>query len=216
MGEDTNHNRLGIVDKIIYTVEHSLRVSEFSVAILPYLPNALKREAESIQGFKEKLRFAGLHHDFDKGTGRWPEELLIGKRHPTQEEWEIYIYPHPIESAQALVNIDFTFSDKITIEMVAYHHVRFDGVDEGPYHGYPKGKVGANLRVGPRILKPTDSLDAQLSKRAYRTKEKTVPEVIDDLFEKAGTEYDPGVVEAIYRFYKKKPDKFKAISVMKE
>ena len=73
---------------------------------------------------------------------------------------------------------------------VRHHHERVDG------RGYPHGLIGNEIPVGARIIKVADAVDAMLSDRPYR---KALPLAVvrEELIEFCGTQFDPGVIQAI-------------------
>jgi prepilin-type N-terminal cleavage/methylation domain-containing protein len=76
------------------------------------------------------------------------------------------------------------------IPIVLYHHERYDG------SGYPKGLAGEEIPLNARIFAVADVYDALISDRPYRaglSKE----QVLLYLREKAGTQFDPSVVQAM-------------------
>ncbi len=131
-----------------YTAEHSLRVGNMSLKVCNFLmiPD---EEAEIIH-------IAGHVHDIGKiGV---PDFILNKNGKLTDEEWEI-IKQHPqigakiLEKSQSLREIS---------KIVLHHHERYDG------KGYPFGLKGEEIPYGSRIIAVCDSIDAMLSKRAYR------------------------------------------------
>ena len=78
--------------------------------------------------------------------------------------------------------------------IVRSHHERWDGT------GYPEGLSAQDIPIGARILAAVDCLDALASHRQYR---QAVPlrEAMAKVKEKAGTWFDPQVVEILERRY---------------
>jgi HD-GYP domain-containing protein (c-di-GMP phosphodiesterase class II) len=76
--------------------------------------------------------------------------------------------------------------------LVGEHHERLDGA------GYPRGRTGAELAIGPRILAACDVYDALVSDRVYR--EAWTPErALALLRSEAGAAFDPACVESLAR-----------------
>jgi len=92
---------------------------------------------------------------------------------------------HPVRSAEML-----TFSEyfKPVIPIVRHHHERWDG------KGYPDGLKGEEIPLGARILAVADTFDAMSSSRPYRDPVDLI-NIIDELKENAGTQFDPKIVE---------------------
>ena len=74
---------------------------------------------------------------------------------------------------------------------VLYHHERFDG------RGYPDGLSGEDIQLDGRILAVADAYDAMTSDRAYRDG-RPQHEAEAVLRQGAGTQWDPGVVDAFF------------------
>lgn len=74
------------------------------------------------------------------------------------------------------------------VDMVLYHHERYDG------QGYPEGLKGKEIPYLVRILTVIDSFDAMTSYRPYNNK-KTYAEGLEELKKCSGTQFDPKVVE---------------------
>jgi two-component system, cell cycle response regulator len=69
-------------------------------------------------------------------------------------------------------------------------HERWDG------SGYPDRLAGEAIPLGSRIIAACDAYDAMVSRRAYQTP-RSAPEAISELRRAAGSQFDPGVVEAL-------------------
>ena len=78
--------------------------------------------------------------------------------------------------------------------IIRHHHERFDGA------GYPHGLAGTQIPLGARIVAVADTFDALTSIRPYRS-----PigrrEAMDVLAAEAGSQLDPGVVDAFRARY---------------
>jgi diguanylate cyclase (GGDEF)-like protein len=77
---------------------------------------------------------------------------------------------------------------------VRSHHERWDG------SGYPAGLTGEQIPVGARILAVVDCLDALASDRQYR-QAMPLDRAMDRVKERAGTWFDPKIVEVLERRY---------------
>jgi HD-GYP domain-containing protein (c-di-GMP phosphodiesterase class II) len=82
-----------------------------------------------------------------------------------------------------------SFDDKIILA-VRHHHENFDGT------GYPDGVRGRQIPIFARIIKVADAIDAMLSDRPYRPA-MTAERVRRLLLEGRGTEFDPGIIDAV-------------------
>lgn len=77
--------------------------------------------------------------------------------------------------------------------IVYHHHEHFDG------SGYVEGVAGDRIPLGARILAVADAYVAMTSERSYRAA-RSSREALAELHEKAGTQFDPRVVEALTDF----------------
>jgi len=76
--------------------------------------------------------------------------------------------------------------------MAKYHHERLDG------RGYPDGLVDEQIPLGAKIVALADSFDAMTTDRPYRRR-RTFADVVRDLRESSGTQFDGKVVIAFAR-----------------
>jgi len=161
-----------------YTRGHSVRVAQIAV-----------RLAESL-GVGDKTKFeiqqAALLHDVGKiGI----EDVILtkpGRLDP--EEWEM-VKKHPVIGATILAQAG-TLGEEL-VSMIRAHHERFDG------SGYPDGLMREQIPLGARIIAVADAYDAMRSNRPYRTA-KAPEEVLAELEDASGTQFDPVIVEAFF------------------
>ena len=126
---------------------------------------------------------AELH---DIGKVAIPDAILNKRGALDDDEWA-FIKQHTmigeriLAAAPALAHIG---------TIVRSSHERWDG------HGYPEGLAGDETPLGARIISVCDAYVAMTSDRPYRAA--MSPEVaVATLAENAGTQFDPGVVEAL-------------------
>ena len=74
--------------------------------------------------------------------------------------------------------------------LVRSSHERLDGA------GYPDGLAASRSRSAPRIIAVCDAFDAMVSDRALPRGDVATAEALAELRRCAGTQFDPGVVEA--------------------
>ncbi len=167
-----------IDNKDTYTQGHSSRVGHYSMVIAKEM------------GFSEDEQFfiygTGLLHDIGKIS--IPDSVLNknGKLEP--EEFEI-IKTHPTNGANILESIK-SWPD---LHLGAgFHHERYDG------KGYQQNLSGENIPLVARIICVADAFDAMYSSRIYR-KKMQLSEVLKELENNAGTQFDPNVVEVFLR-----------------
>lgn len=161
-----------------YTWNHSQRVAHYA------------RELAAEMGLPlseiEEIERAARVHDLGK---LMIDSSLLSKRDPlTPDEWELF-KRHPSDGVRILRR--FPEFARAT-EYVQHHHERIDG------HGYPRGVAGVDIPLGARILAVADAFDAMTSARPYR---EALPGgvVIDELCKHRGTQWDPAVVDAMFR-----------------
>jgi diguanylate cyclase (GGDEF)-like protein/putative nucleotidyltransferase with HDIG domain len=171
---------LAIEAKDHTTHTHLQRVRTYAVAVA--------RELNLPVGEIEALRAAALLHDIGKLAV--PEQIINKPGRLTPEEFE-KMKVHPLVGAEILERVAFPYP---VAPIVRSHHERWDGT------GYPEGLAGENIPIGARILAAVDCLDALASHRQYR---QALPlgEAMAKVQEKAGTWFDPQVVEILERNY---------------
>jgi len=164
--------------KSAWTAGHSERVTSLALK----LGHALGLPARDLQ----ILHRGGLLHDIGKiGT---PATVLDK---PARLE------PGEMKIMQEHVNIGVRILEPVPcfraiLPVVAQHHEWFDG------SGYPAGLAGEAISLHARILAVADVYDAITSDRPYR---KGLPrqKALEFLQQKAGTQFDPMVIEVLMR-----------------
>jgi diguanylate cyclase (GGDEF)-like protein/putative nucleotidyltransferase with HDIG domain len=136
----------------------------------------------------DALRAAALLHDIGKlGV---PDHIISKPGRLTPEEFE-KMKIHPVVGADILERVAFPYR---VAPIVRSHHEKWDGT------GYPDGLKGEEIPIGARILAAVDCLDALASDRQYR-KALPVDEAMKEIAEKAGTSFDPKIVEILQSRY---------------
>jgi diguanylate cyclase (GGDEF)-like protein/putative nucleotidyltransferase with HDIG domain len=136
----------------------------------------------------EALRAAALLHDIGKLAV--PEQIINKPGKLSREEFE-KMKVHPLVGAEILERVAFPYP---VAPIVRSHHERWDGT------GYPEGLTGDNIPIGARILAAVDCLDALASHRQYRPA-LPLAEAMEKVKDKAGSWFDPHVVEILERRY---------------
>jgi len=155
-----------------YTKGHQERVAVFTTI----LGEALELSFREIN----LLRQAAILHDIGKiGV---PEHILRKPSSLNLEEFKI-IKQHPVIGAEIISPVEFL---KEVVDIVLYHHERYDG------KGYPGGLKGEKIPLGARIIGIADAIDAMLSERPYAPA-KTPEQVRKQLQLFAGTQFDPQI-----------------------
>jgi len=157
------------------TANHSEVVSALAEAI----GMQLGLDAEMV----DHLRLAGLLHDV--GKIGLPDAILKAPRRLTEEEFEI-VKRHP-EFGHSLLD---GLGIEPVEEWVLHHHEHWDG------SGYPRALAGEQIPLGARIILVADAFEAITADRPYR-RAQSEEAALAELRDKAGTQFDPDVVEAL-------------------
>lgn len=132
---------------------------------------------------------ATLH---DIGKISVPSEILTKPSILTNLEREI-IKTHCKVANDILANIEFPYP---VAEIIYQHHERMDG------SGYPRGLKGDDIALEARIIGVADVIDAMASYRPYRPA-LGVDAAIEEITKFRGVTYDPSVVDACLKIYKR-------------
>lgn len=161
-----------------YVLGHSRHVSRYCVMIgkkMGLMPRRL-----------ELLRKAGLLHDIGKlGV---PEHILFKPSKLTPAEYAT-IQKHVTLGAEI---IGKCHSLKEIVPIIRHHHERYDG------KGYPEKLKSNQIPMEARIMAVADAVEAMASDRPYR-KGMSEKEILAELEQNSGTQFDPHVVQAFIR-----------------
>jgi HD-GYP domain-containing protein (c-di-GMP phosphodiesterase class II) len=135
-----------------------------------------------------RTELAGLLHDI--GMIGVAEEIMHKTDQLTPEEYE-EVKKHVSHSIKILEDIKQLGE---VIEIVRYHHERYDG------SGYPQGLRGEEIPVGARIIAVADAYDGMISKRAYRDA-KNYDEAMAALDGIAGSQLDPDIIKVFKEIF---------------
>jgi len=172
-----------------WTAGHSGRVTATSLKI----GRAMGRSRKQL----EVLHRGALLHDIGK-LGISVQVLDKPGRLEADEYRQIQA--HPSIGGRILEPIS-AFADIMPI--VTDHHERFDG------KGYPNGLAGEEIHINARILAVADTYDAMTSDRPYR-KGRDVEAAVAEIWNEAGSQFDPKVVEAFLVAMGQDPEKLLA------
>src|SRR6266480_2559139 len=161
-----------------YTSGHSLRVSEYALAIA----RELRLSANDVDDIKR----AALLHD----VGKIYEEFapLLRKEGKLTPEERMTMRTHVTRSAQ-LVDTATRLRGSVQA-MIRHHHENFDG------SGYPDGVAGNDIPMGARIIMIADTIDAMTTDRPYR-RAMSLSRAIEELETFAGRQFDPQLVKLV-------------------
>jgi HD-GYP domain-containing protein (c-di-GMP phosphodiesterase class II) len=133
------------------------------------------------------IYLAGLLHD--TGYISIPREVLE-KDQPLSEEELLLIKKHPVVGVQILSHHKRL---EALLPMVRHHHEACDG------SGYPDKKQGEEIPLGARLIRLSDCFD-ELTSDDRRAQGMSAEEALAVIHEKAGQEFDPGLVPKFIQF----------------
>lgn len=133
---------------------------------------------------QEALKVASLLHDIGMSTAG---ETLGSGRRPLSTIEHGLVKLHPQIAAEILDELPALRS---VAPIVYHHHEWFDG------QGYLNGLSGESIPLGARILAVADAYVAMTSGRSYRAA-LSQNQAMGELLEKAGTQFDPAVVDVL-------------------
>jgi putative nucleotidyltransferase with HDIG domain len=135
----------------------------------------------------ENIRVAGLLHDI--GKIEISGEILRKAAELSAEEKEL-VDSHTVKGAYILSAVGSVLKEVVPI-VVAHHKYFVDTLDS-------QDEDKLKIPLGARIVAVADAFDAMTTDRPYR---KGMPpwEALNELVSKAGTQFDPQVVEAFKR-----------------
>lgn len=168
---------IDIKDK--YTQGHSERVGRYSEIIA--------RELGWCEDEVEGIQIAGYLHDVGKLV---VDRDIINAPYNINAKESSELNRHPSAGYEILAPINHPYAD-IPL-MAKYHHERLDG------RGYPDGLVDEQIPIGAKIVSLADSFDAMTTDRPYRRR-RSFEDVVRDLRQNSGKQFDPKVVAAFAR-----------------
>ena len=168
---------IDIKDK--YTQGHSERVGKYSEIIA--------REMGWSEDEVEGIQIAGYLHDIGKLI---VDRDIINAPYRIDAKSSSELNRHPNAGYEILAPIRHPYAD--IPFMAKHHHERLDG------RGYPDGLIDHQIPVGTKIVSLADAFDAMTTDRPYRRR-RSFEDVVVDLRENSGTQFDGKVVAAFAR-----------------
>jgi HD-GYP domain-containing protein (c-di-GMP phosphodiesterase class II) len=168
---------IDIKDK--YTQGHSERVGRYSEIIA--------RELGWSEDEVEGIQIGGYLHDIGKLI---VDRDIINAPYHIDAKNSSELNRHPNAGYEILATIRHPYADLPF--MAKHHHERLDG------RGYPDGLTGQQIPMGAKIVSLADSFDAMTTDRPYRRR-RSFEDVVVDLRENSGTQFDGKVVAAFAR-----------------
>jgi signal transduction histidine kinase/HD-GYP domain-containing protein (c-di-GMP phosphodiesterase class II) len=135
---------------------------------------------------------------YDLGLAKVGENIINQPRELTHED-RFSVEQHTIVGTDMLRPIEFIPRVR---DAVLYHHENYDG------SGYPNKLSGDEIPMDARIIRVADTFRALISHRPYQ-KQYSVEEAIEVLRHRAGTLFDPKVVEAFVEAVQKHAENFR-------
>jgi len=160
-----------------YTGEHCKDVVRLALDVAAKLGLDADRQ--------RNVEFGALLHDVGKIAV--PKEIVNKPGKLDEREWEI-IKTHTVEGQKMLERVGGFMGEVGSI--VRSHHERWDG------GGYPDGLRGEEIPLESRIISCCDAFNAMTTTRSYR-KALAGSVAMAELIKNAGTQFDPGVVDAL-------------------
>ena len=159
-------------DRYFFNNDHLVATFSKKIAVKMALEEKLV-EAIHISALLRDIGKVGIQHQIVNEKG------ALGK-----DDFTI-IKSHPLNSVQILKQVNFPWNVE---SVITHHHEHYDG------NGYPEGLKGRQIPLGSRIISIVDSYVAMTADRPYR---KALPkeEAVQEIVKKAGTQFDPEVVE---------------------
>lgn len=114
----------------------------------------------------------------------------------------MHLEQHTIVGTDMLKQIEFIPRVR---DAVLYHHENYDGT------GYPGKLRGDEIPIEARIIRVADTLRALISHRPYQ-KQYNLNEAIEVIRHRAGTMFDPKVVEVFVNSVNRHADRFRTTS----
>jgi diguanylate cyclase (GGDEF)-like protein/PAS domain S-box-containing protein len=135
------------------------------------------------QEFITEMRLAGLLHDIGKII--LPKELLQGTKKLSTDDIETFRK----HSEVGFRILNSSSHVRMLSQYVLCHHENMDG------SGYPQGLRGNRIPIQSRIIGVSGAIEVMTSEHNYNNTPKTKEEVILELKNCSGTQFDPMVVD---------------------
>lgn len=190
------------------TGNHILRTQHYIKALAYRLSaKGLYRSELSDEKIEMLFKVSPLH---DLGKMGIPDKILQKPDKLTESEWET-MKTHAIIGESILKSVESKYrhldanTDELltlAIQIAGNHHEKWDG------SGYPRKLSGQDIPLSARLMSLADVYDALVCKRVYKngwTHEEAIREITD----KAGSHFDPQIVEA----FLEEADNFKKIAL---
>lgn len=153
---DANIETLRILGRAIAARDHDTASHDSRVTL--YAARLAEAAGVHDRGIRHLIVGALVH---DVGKIAVPDRILRKAGPLSAEEWEV-MKSHVQEGVEILVRCDGCGWMHAAIDVVRFHHERFDGF------GYPSGRPGHEIPLNARIFAIVDVFDALTSTRPYK------------------------------------------------
>ena len=159
------------------------------------------RDVAEILGMsaEENATLRYVFNVYDLGLAKVGQNIINQPRELTHED-RFSVEQHTIVGTDMLRPIEFIPRVR---DAVLYHHENYDG------SGYPGKLSGDEIPMDARIIRVADTFRALISHRPYQ-KQYSVNEAVEVLRHRAGTLFDPKVVEAFVEAVQRHAEKFRS------
>ena len=134
---------------------------------------------------RRRVEFGALLHDIGKIAV--PAEIINKPGPLDDDEWAV-MKLHTVEGQQMLDRVGGVLGE--VGRVVRSSHEHYDG------SGYPDGLTGDAIPIEARIVSCCDAFSAMTTTRSYR-KAMSLDLAREELIRNRGTQFDPGVVDAL-------------------
>lgn len=165
------------------TAGHSENVALYALEI--------SRELGLDRDIQYRVRVAALLHDYGKIAV--PDSILKKPDRLTDKEYEM-VKAHAMQTEKILQQIQFEGTLEKVPKIAGSHHERLDG------SGYPKGLRGKDIPLEAQIIAVADVFEAITATRHYR-EPMPIAQAFHLLYDLSGIQFDPKIVNALYRYY---------------
>jgi putative nucleotidyltransferase with HDIG domain len=141
----------------------------------------------------EAISIAAILHD----VGMLMLDPVMMQKAELSKEEKAKVRQHPQLAEMFLKDLRFPFD---VIKIIRHHHERWDG------RGYPDGLRETSIPVGSRIIGLIEAYEVMTSGKSYK-RPKGFRQVLDELRNEAGAQFDPRVVEAFWSLMTQKDGK---------
>jgi hypothetical protein len=177
--EDQKNYEIHLTDMLLETLDYQILEKKGHARRVARYSNIIAKALDMPEDEKKRLYFACLLHDV--GFLKISSDEAFKK--------EAYM-KHPIIGYEMIKPITF-YAD--IAPFILYHHQRYDG------YGYPPSRLrGEEIPLEARIIAIGEAFDAMTSTMSYRLPV-SFEDALEELQGKAGSQFDPRLVEIFVR-----------------